>query len=41
MNVMFVNGVMYFEEHLSEVRLQEKYIYPPYVFPSTFIYISY
>jgi hypothetical protein len=28
MNVMFVDGIMYFEEHLSEARLQEKYIYP-------------
>jgi RAT1-interacting protein len=40
MNVMFVNGVMYFEEHLSEVRLQEKYIYPPYIFPQH-LFISY
>jgi len=24
LNVMFVNGVMYFEEHTSEARLKEK-----------------
>lgn len=25
MNVMFANGIMYFEEHLSQARLKEKY----------------
>lgn len=24
LNVMFANGVMYFEDHLSEARLKEK-----------------
>ena len=26
MNVMWVDGTMYFEEQLSEVRLHEKYV---------------
>lgn len=26
LNVMFVNGVLYFEEHLSEAKLREKYV---------------
>ena len=25
MNVMYVDGTLYFEEHLSEARLQDKY----------------
>jgi hypothetical protein len=27
MNVMCVDGTMYFEEHLSEAKLKEKYVF--------------
>jgi RAT1-interacting protein len=37
---MFLNGIMYFEEHLSEGRLKEKYKSPSFILTTSLLIFS-